>query len=35
MFVIIGASSFIGVYTATYFIEHGEKVIAIRRYDIT
>ena len=27
MFVIIGASSFIGVYTATYFIEQGEKVI--------
>lgn len=31
MFVIIGASSFIGVYTATYFIEHGEKVIVTGR----
>lgn len=31
MFVIIGASSFIGVYTATYFIEHGEKVVVTGR----
>lgn len=33
MFVIIGASSFIGVYTATYFIEHGEKVVVTGRND--
>ena len=31
MFVIIGASSFIGVYTATYFIEHGENVVVTGR----
>lgn len=31
MFIIIGASSFIGVYTATYFIEHGEKVVVTGR----
>ncbi len=31
MFVIIGASSFIGVYTATYFIEQGEKVVVTGR----
>ncbi|MCR5518354.1 MAG: NAD(P)-dependent oxidoreductase [Lachnospiraceae bacterium] len=31
MFVIIGASSFIGVYTATHFIENGEKVIVTGR----
>lgn len=31
MFVIIGASSFIGVYTATYFIEKGEKVLVTGR----
>ena len=31
MFVMIGASSFIGVYTATYFIEHGEKIIVTGR----
>lgn len=31
MFVIIGASSFIGVYTATYFAEQGEKVIVTGR----
>ena len=31
MFIIIGASSFIGVYTATYFIEHGEKVLVTGR----
>ena len=28
MFIIIGASSFIGVYTATHFIEQGEKKTA-------
>ena len=33
MFVIIGASSFIGVYTATYFIEQGEKVVVTGRND--
>ncbi|SFB05696.1 NAD-dependent epimerase/dehydratase family protein [Selenomonas ruminantium] len=33
MFVIIGASSFIGVYTATYFKEHGETVIVTGRND--
>lgn len=31
MFVIIGASSFIGVYTATYFAEKGEKVVVTGR----
>lgn len=31
MFVIIGASSFIGVYTTTYFIEQGEKVVVTGR----
>ena len=31
MFVIIGASSFIGVYTATYFIEQGERVLVTGR----
>ena len=31
MFIIIGASSFIGVYTATYFLEHGEKVVVTGR----
>lgn len=31
MFVIIGASSFIGVYTATYFIENGEKIVVTGR----
>ena len=31
MFVIIGASSFIGVYTATHFIEQGEKVVVTGR----
>ncbi len=31
MFIIIGASSFIGVYTATYFAEHGEKIIVTGR----
>lgn len=31
MFVIIGASSFIGVYTATHFVEKGEKVIVTGR----
>ena len=31
MFVIIGASSFIGVYTATHFIEQGEKVLVTGR----
>ena len=31
MFVIIGASSFIGVYTATHFIDCGEKVIVTGR----
>lgn len=31
MFVIIGASSFIGVYTATHFIENGEKVVVTGR----
>lgn len=31
MFVIIGASSFIGVYTATYFVEHGEKIVVTGR----
>lgn len=31
MYVIIGASSFIGVYTATYFAEQGEKVIVTGR----
>jgi UDP-glucose 4-epimerase len=31
MFIIIGASSFIGVYTATYFVEMGEKVIVTGR----
>ena len=31
MFVIIGASSFIGVYTATYFIKQGEKVVVTGR----
>lgn len=33
MFVIIGASSFIGVYTATHFIESGEKVVVTGRND--
>lgn len=33
MFVIIGASSFIGVYTATYFIENGEEVVVTGRND--
>lgn len=31
MFIIIGASSFIGVYTATYFVEMGEKIIVTGR----
>ncbi len=31
MFIIIGASSFIGVYTATCFLEHGEEVIVTGR----
>lgn len=31
MFVIIGASSFIGVYTATHFVEQGEKVLVTGR----
>lgn len=31
MYVIIGASSFIGVYTASYFLEHGEKVVVTGR----
>lgn len=31
MFVIIGASSFIGVYTATYFVEQGEKIVVTGR----
>ena len=31
MFVIIGASSFIGVYTATYFVEQGERVVVTGR----
>ncbi len=33
MYIIIGASSFIGVYTATYFVEHGEKIIVTGRND--
>ncbi len=31
MYIIIGASSFIGVYTATYFAEQGEEVIVTGR----
>lgn len=31
MYIIIGASSFIGVYTATYFAQHGEKVVVTGR----
>lgn len=31
MYVIIGASSFIGVYTATYFAEKGEQVVVTGR----
>ena len=31
MFIIIGASSFIGVYTATYFVEQGETVVVTGR----
>ena len=31
MFIIIGASSFIGVYTATHFIEQGEKIVVTGR----
>ncbi len=31
MYIIIGASSFIGVYTATYFVEHGEKILVTGR----
>ncbi len=31
MYIIIGASSFIGVYTATYFAEQGESVIVTGR----
>lgn len=31
MFIIIGASSFIGVYTTAYFAERGEKVIVTGR----
>lgn len=31
MFVIIGASSFIGIYTATYFVSKGEKVVVTGR----
>jgi UDP-glucose 4-epimerase len=31
MYIIIGASSFIGVYTATYFIEKGEKIVVTGR----
>ncbi len=31
MFVIIGAASFIGVYTARYFLEQGEKIIVTGR----
>ena len=33
MFVIIGASSFIGVYTATFFWEQGERVLVTGRND--
>ena len=33
MYIIIGASSFIGVYTAKYFLEHGEKVLVTGRSD--
>lgn len=31
MYIIIGASSFIGVYTATYFLNKGEEVIVTGR----
>lgn len=31
MFIIIGASSFIGVYTATHFVRKGERVIVTGR----
>lgn len=31
MYIIIGASSFIGVYTANYFLEHGEEIIVTGR----
>lgn len=31
MYIIIGASSFIGVYTATYFVEQGEEIIVTGR----
>lgn len=31
MYIIIGASSFIGVYTATHFIENGEKIVVTGR----
>ena len=31
MYVIIGASSFIGVYTATYFVEQGEEILVTGR----
>lgn len=31
MYLIIGASSFIGVYTATYFVERGEKIVVTGR----
>ena len=33
MYIIIGASSFIGVYTASYFIENGEQIIVAGRND--
>ena len=31
MYIIIGASSFIGVYTATYFVDQGEKITVTGR----
>lgn len=31
MFIIIGASSFIGVYTATFFVEQGEQLVVTGR----
>lgn len=33
MYIIIGASSFIGVYTATYFLNQGEQVVVTGRND--
>ncbi len=33
MYIIIGASSFIGVYTATYFLERGENIVVTGRND--